>query len=504
MMNKITFCLTVLFFLLSALSPSILSAQEKHYSNAVETRIKLVKKNLCAEIQVEGEPNWTLEERMKFYHVHGVSIAVIKNYKIDWARGFGWADSGERRPVKTSTLFQAGSMSKSLNAIGVLKLVQRGKLRLYEDIDKFITTWKFPYDSVSRGKIITIANLLSHTAGLTVHGFPGYEIGHTIPTLQQILDGVPPANTPAVRSAFEPSLKGQYSGGGTIISQLIIQDAAGMFYDKFMQENVLRPLDMAHSFFTQPPPTNKQKRLATGYYADGKEVIGKYHIYPEQAAAGLWTTPTDMAKYIIETQLSLQGKSNKVLSQAMTKLMLIPYKNRTFALGVFIDTIGEQIYFSHGGSDKGFIGRYFGSVDGGNGVVVMTNTDDIPIVNEIINSVAVVYKWKGFYRPFMTLKKKILDDVVLGSYAGQYKNTAKSEGQFNLEPGSIFTITKAGHHLKAQTGNEQAIDIYPETDSVFFPKTSDTDIQFIKDDNGVVCKLIVHQNGKYMESEKIK
>jgi hypothetical protein len=277
-----------------------------------------------------------------------------------------------------------------------------------------------------------------------------------------------------------------------------------MLYDKFMCENVLKPIGMINSSFIQPPLLTKQKQLATGYYVDGKEVKGKYHIYPEQAAAGLWTTPADLAKYVIEIQASLQGKSNKVLSQKMTELMLTPYKNKTFALGVFIDTIGGQIYFSHGGQDEGFIGRYFGSADGGNGVVVMTNTDDIPIVNEVINSVAIVYNWKDFYKPFMTLKKMILDDSVLASYVGQYKNTATSEGQFNLTAGSVFTITKEGHHLKAQAEGQEPIDIYPDKTNVFFPKTSDTDIKFIKDNKGIVTKLTIHQNGKFLECDKIE
>ncbi len=495
----------VFIFLIAWLLNAAAQDSNPAYQKNIEANIRLVESNLCSEIQVDGEPNWTLAERMKFYHVQGVSIAVIRNYKIEWARGFGCADSAERRPVMVSTLFQAGSMSKSLNGVGILKLMQEGKLNLYEDINKYLKSWKFPYNSVSGGKKITTADLLSHTAGLTIHGFPGYEKGAPIPTLPQILDGLKPANTEPVRSAFAPAVKGMYSGGGTLISQLIVQDITGMPYDKFMLENVLKPMGMINSFFSQPPPAKDQKKLATGYYADGKEVKGKYHIYPEQAAAGLWTNPSDLAKYIIETQLALQGKSDKVLSQVTTRLRLTPYQNKAFALGVFIDTIGGQVYFSHAGQDEGFVGRYFGSADGGNGVVVMANTDDAPIVSEIINSVAIVYKWKDFYKPFMTLTKILLDDTVLESYAGEYKNITESKGQYDLTTGSVFTIVKEGHHLKAQAAGQQAIDIYySAADKVFFPKTSDTDIKFIKNDNGLVTKLVIHQNGKFITCEKIK
>jgi CubicO group peptidase (beta-lactamase class C family) len=370
--------------------------KEKKYSPEIESKIKEVENNLVLQVRIEGEPNQTLKDRMNFYRVNGVSIAVIKDYKIEWARGYGWADNVEQRRVTTGTLFQAGSISKSLNAVAVLKMAQDKRLNLYADVNDYLTTWKFPYDSLSKSKKITLADLLSHTAGLSVHGFPGYEKGDSIPTLVQVLNGERPANTAAVRSAFEPGLKYEYSGGGTIISQLIVQDITGKPYDEFMWENVLKPMGMKNSFFTQPPSEDKQKLLASGYYKDGKEVKGKYHIYPEQAAAGLWTNPTDLAYYIIETQLALQGKSNKVLSQEMTKLRLTPYIDNSAALGVFIIKKDEQTYFQHTGVDEGFVTQYYGSMEGGNGVVVMTNTDNTAILNEIIKSVATVYGWKGF------------------------------------------------------------------------------------------------------------
>jgi CubicO group peptidase (beta-lactamase class C family) len=465
-MKKIIPAVSLLLFF-SIISPA-LYAQEKKYTDSIEEKISLVVTNLKSNIEVEGEPDWTLKERMNFYHVKGVSIAVIRNYKIEWARGFGWADSAEQRPVTTSTLFQAGSISKSLNAVGVLKLVQDGKLDLYRDINDYLKTWKFPYDSLSHGKKITVANLLSHTAGLNLHGFPGYEKGDPIPSLSQVLDGIKPANTDAVRSSFEPSLRAQYSGGGTTISQMIVQDVSNMRYDEFMWKNVLKPMGMNNSSYTQPPPKENKNKLATGYLADGEEVKGKYHIYPEQAAAGLWTNPTDLATYIIETQLSLDGKSNKVLSEENTKLRLTPYIDKSAALGVFIDIKGGEKYFGHNGQDRGFVARYCGSFDNGNGVVVMSNSDDISIVNETVNSVASVYQWKDFYKPFMILKKIIIANNILESYVGQYQITSEQDGQYILRPGSLFTITKQGHQLKAQSSDKPAINIYPAAENVFF------------------------------------
>jgi CubicO group peptidase (beta-lactamase class C family) len=279
-------------------------AQSPTYSKDVEQRIQLVEKSLAGQIMIEGTPTWTIEERMAFHKIPGVTIGVISNYKLEWAKGYGLADKEHNRVVTPSTLFQAASISKSLNAIGVLKLVQDKKLDLNADINTYLTSWKFPYDSLSKGKKISVYNLLTHTAGLTVHGFPGYETTDPLPTAQQILDGEKPANTKAVRSAFEPGLRFQYSGGGTTISQLIVADVTKKPYDQYMADNVLKPMGMNNSFYTVPPPAAKANQLATAYSFNGTAKQSKYHLYPEQGAAALWTNPTDVAQYIIETQLS--------------------------------------------------------------------------------------------------------------------------------------------------------------------------------------------------------
>lgn len=470
-----------------------LSAQDKIYSPEVEKKIKEVENNLGQWVIIEGAfSQKTLQERMAFYHVNGVSIAVIKDFKLDWARGYGWADSAEQRPVTTATLFQAGSISKSLNGVGVLKIVQDKKINLYADVNDYLVSWKFPYDSLSKSKLITIANLLSHTAGLTVHGFPGYEKGDTIPTIAQILNGRKPANTLAVRSAFEPGLKYQYSGGGTTISQLILQDVTGKPYDVFMWKNVLKPMGMKNSFYTQPPSGKKQKFFATAYYNDGREVAGKYHIYPEQAAAGLWTNPTDLANYIIETQLALQGKSNKVLSQEMSKLRLTPYVDSLAALGVFINKKGAQRYFQHGGVDEGFVAQYYGSMEGGNGVVVMANTYNTAILNEIINSVATVYDWKGFYNP--QIKKVIeVNNDILEIYVGKYKagNTTVS-------------IKKENNGLALYQGNNKVkLNFTTETD-FFILERPGTEFMFSKDSQKKVDGINQKRGSNIIKISKIE
>jgi CubicO group peptidase (beta-lactamase class C family) len=456
-------------------------------------KISRVENNMLKSIRLVDDKPYSIQQDMQDNHVHGVSIAVIHNYKVEWAKGYGYADENLKIPVTTQTLFQAASISKSLNSVGVLKLVQDKKLDLYTDINTYLTTWKFPYDSLSKNKKITVANLLSHTAGLTVHGFGGYSVTDTIPTLVQVLNGAKPANSPAIRSMYAPGLKSEYSGGGITISQMIVMDITHQPYDKYMYNNVLKPLGMTSSTYTQPPLNVKPSLLATAYTADGKEIPGKFHIYPEQAAAGLWTNPTDLSKYIIETQLAYHGKSSKVLNQQMTVLRLTPYIDKQAAFGVFIANIDSTKYFSHSGANEGFRCVYYGSIDDGNGVVVMVNSDNGNINNDIVNSVAKVYGFKGLN---ISITRKIIkvDDAVLQSYTGKYV----------INPKVIVTVAKQGNQLTVQLGNQPSINLYPEAKNKFFIKKVNAEAEFITDDKGQVTKAIFYENGQSNEALPVK
>jgi CubicO group peptidase (beta-lactamase class C family) len=360
-----------------------------HLTSQVKYRKDIAEK--IAQVEKDIKYN-TLEERMAYYKVPGLSIAVIHNYEIEWTKAYGYADVNDKRLVTTSTLFQAASISKSLNGVGVLKLAQDKKIDLDGDINKYLNTWKFPYGNY--GDKISVANLLDHSAGLSVHGFPGYRNGQALPDLEQILDGRGSCATDAVRSEIAPGKYYQYSGGGTMISQAIVCDVTKTPYDKYMEENVLKPLGMDNSFYTQPAPPAKKDLLATAHN-NGVPLRGKYHVYPEQAAAGLWTTPTDLAKFIIETQLAVKGKSNKILSQEMTMKQLTPGIENS-ALGVFIEKKADASYFYHSGVNEGFGSYFYGSLEDGNGVVVMINSGFCPLIKEVIDAVALAYKWKGF------------------------------------------------------------------------------------------------------------
>ncbi|RYF71993.1 MAG: serine hydrolase [Cytophagaceae bacterium] len=465
------------------------------FAQTAETlkKIQLVELSLTGTTTIEGEQLKTIQEQMAKYKLPGVSIAVIENYQLAWAKGYGMADDSLKIPVTEKTLFQAASLSKSLNGVGVLKLVQDKKVDLYADINRYLKSWKFPYDTVSKNKKISLANLLSHTAGLTVHGFAGYSSDSIRPTLLQVLNGQKPANSAAIRSAFEPGLRSEYSGGGTTIAQQLVMDVTGKAYTDYMDKEILKPMGMTMSTYAQPPLQIKATLLASAYHADGKPVWGKYHVYPEQAAAGLWTNPTDLAAYIIETQLALEGKSAKVLNQATTRLRLTPYIDQSAAMGVFIVDMDGTKYFSHGGGNEGFRCQYFGSMEGGNGVVVMVNSDHGAIMSEIINAVAKVYGFKGLYQSRL-VKQVTVDDATLQSYTGGY----------DLEKDVVLTVSKQGGQLLVQATGDGQAEIFPEAQNMFFLKSGNARLEFVKDDKGAITKVLIHRNGKVTEAKKVK
>lgn len=427
---------------------------------------------------------------MTYYKIPGLSIAVIQNHKLVWAKGYGFANDSSKTPVTTQTLFQAGSISKSLNAVGVMKLVQQNKLDLNADINNYLNSWKFPYDSVSKGKKITTANLLSHSAGINVHGFGGYEPGAPIPTIVQVLNGEKPANTPRIHSVVAPGLGYQYSGGGITVSQLMVMDITSQPYADYMKKEVLKPFGMNGSTFTQPAADDDKKLLAIAYNEDEKPIRGNYHIYPEQAAAGLWANPIDLAKYIIAMQLAYEGKANKVLNTETVKQMFKVYAGSEAGLGVFISKTDSVSYFSHDGADAGFRARYVGSFEGGNGIVVMVNSNNDGVINELINSVAKVYGFKGLYHPNIKTLVPVTADI-LKTYTGKFLVGAPR----------VLAITEDNGHLYAQVSGDSKRELYPQSANRFFFRDLNYELEFNKDADGKV-HLIFYGDGGKMELKR--
>lgn len=381
-----------------------------------------------------------IRSQMQKRGIPGLSLAIIQDGKILKAQSYGFIDKDGKVPVTTKTLFQAGSVSKSVAAMGALYLVEHNKLVLDENVNVKLKGWKVPDNEFTKDQKVTLRRLLSHTAGLTVHGFPGYAVDAKIPSVVQILEGTAPANTPPVRVDFVPGSRWRYSGGGYTVMQQLMVDVTGADFPEFMKYHVLLPLGMRNSTYQQPLPGELAKLTATGYYNNRSVVEGRWHIYPEMAAAGLWTTPFDLARFAISIQNAYAGKSGGVLSQSMTRQMLTDQKNRD-GLGVFLQGDSTTLRFGHNGRDEGFDALLTASADKGQGIVIMINANDNShLMSRIVDFITDYYHWDGF--PVKTAKPIAVDvdSKTLKDFEGRYELFNNRIVTFEAEKQRLYTL----------------------------------------------------------------
>lgn len=338
----------------------------------------------------------TIVALMQKRHVPGLSLAVVQDGKIVKAKGYGVIEAGGTTPVTEDTLFQAASVSKPVSAFGVLRLVDEKKLSLDADVNTALKSWKMPENEFTVVEKITVRRLLSHTAGLTVHGFRGYEVDAPKPTLIQVLAGVKPANSPAIRADLLPGSKFQYSGGGYVVLQQLVVDITDRPYPEFMRETVLAPLGMLASSFEQPLPAALAARTATAHLSGGKPVPGRWYVHPEMAPAGLWTTPSDLARFAMAVQQAVAGKSGAALSPATAQLMLTPGMGG-YGLGFLMAGSGASQRFTHNGRNQGFDAQFIAYRETGQAAVVMINTNEnSSFLPRVMAAIAEHYGWPGY------------------------------------------------------------------------------------------------------------
>jgi CubicO group peptidase (beta-lactamase class C family) len=485
-LNKQSSNMRKFLFLLLLPLYGTLAAQPKQLSD----RIKAVENNLIPYVPVKGFEGWNLLERMKHYNVPGVSIAIINNYKIDWAKGYGLADTTKKIPTTTETMFSAGSISKFLMAVTALKMVEEGKISLDSPINNYLTSWKIGENEYTKATPITLRMLLSHTAGTSQSSYFGFiPDQNPLPNVVDILNGAPSAESRAVVVNSEPNKEFRYSGGGSMIAQMALMDVSGQSFEALTQSVLFDPLRMPHSTFAQPLPA-KYKQQAAWAYSAASWFKGMPYVYPQQAAAGLYSTPTDLAKFFIDVQKSYLGKG-KVLGQNITRKMLTPQMNvsdgtykEQIGMGPFIlqrtdnkDTDG--IFFEFTGVNAGFLAYGMASVTGGKGVVIMLNTgDDVNgLGKEIRRAVAKVYGWKNFLPE--EVNPIALSDAALNEFTGRYRRSADE----------VVYIRKEKNYL-VETINEGG-DIYCfpiSKDSIVF---TDFNVRggFRRDETGKVIAL---------------
>ena len=409
-----------------------------------------------------------LASQMKAHGVPAVTIAAIRNDAIDWARAYG-VSSLQGAPVSKETLFGAASLSKPVTALGVLKLVEEGKIDLDTNVNQYLKRWKVPDNQFTAKQKVTVRELLNHTSGIGTHNGEIYESSTPVPTLLQLLEGEKPARTPPVRVEAVPGTKFAYSNGGYLVLSLLIEDVTGETFAEYIQRAVLDPIGMKHSTFDAPLPLEWQAHAATAYGADGKWAVppSKF-VEPNLAAGGLWSTPTDLARLLLEVQRENDGKSSKVLHQRTMRLMLSPgtgpAPSRHWGLGFEVSGGPENPYIRHEGS------AYFQDdmVEylHGNGIVVMTSGGGGgALVDEVLRSAGTVYDFPDF----KSIEHSVVDvpGSNLHAYAGTY---------------AYITVALDGDHLTAEIpAGSPAARLYPESPTRFFVLDGPQELSFILD-----------------------
>jgi CubicO group peptidase (beta-lactamase class C family) len=419
-----------------------------------------------------------IQREMARRHIPGLSIAVIEGGKIVEARGYGVIDQTGSPPVTPQTLFQAGSISKSVAALGALHLVEAGKLALDSNVNTRLRSWKVPDNQFTAVSDVTLRRLLSHTAGLTVHGFPGYAIDEPVPTLVQVLDGAAPANTAPIRVDTVPGSMWRYSGGGYTVMQQMMLDVTGQPFPAFMRKTVLDPVGMKASGYEQPLPPDRARATATGHYPDRTTVKGRWHVYPEMAAAGLWTTPSDLARFAIEVQRTYTGQSHKVISTQMAHQMLTDQRDGD-GLGVFLQGTGPTLRFGHNGRDEGFDAMMTAYASSGQGAVIMINAnDDSHMVDRILRFLSQKYHWPDapVDAPSSGARVASVAPALLTGFAGRYE----------FHNNQMITLVSNDTALETMAGGF-ADDVFsPEAGGGFVSSGGVAHLKFLTDAEGSV------------------
>jgi CubicO group peptidase (beta-lactamase class C family) len=455
--------------------------------NIEEILQKQTESYLRPSVTIDNQPyeRMSLQQRMAFLKVPGVSIAVIHNGKLAWAKGYGnICDDPESPEVDIHTLFQVSAISSSLTAVGALLLVQQGKLSLDEDVNHYLTSWKVPENAYTKKQKVTLRRLLSHTAGTSVPGFPGYKNGERLPSTLEILRGKKPlVLTDSVTLISKPGSQCIYSSGGITIVQLLIEDVTKQPYAQWMKQNVLDPLGMHDSTFEQPLPAAYAARAARAHTQQGP-VPDNWHNYPAMAATGLWSTPTDIAKFMLAMQQIITKRQDGIVSYHLAHEMLRPHVGQRMGLGVFLSDADQRICFTHTGHNEGFLSLYSAYPYQEKGVVIMLNSDSsgaIQLIPEILRSIADVYLIPGFGLEHKSTVA--LDLKKMQSCTGSYQSE---------RTGAVNTVQLCDNELYISS-NGWTMKLYHTGELNFFMREFPVTLKFLPNEHAFI---LVNEFGK--------
>lgn len=452
---------------------------------AEAARIARVENGLLPGARIAHAPaeTWTVASRMAHYQVPGVSLAVIDHGAIVWARGYGVTRAGGTIAVTPDTLFQAASISKPITAAAALSLVEAGRLTLDTDINRALKSWQLPAADAAEGEPVTLRELLSHTAGLGVPGFDGYAVGAPRPTLRQILDGTPPANSPPIRLNLKPGTLWRYSDGGYCVVQQLLIDTTGQDFPTLVHDRVLGPAGMTASTFAQPLPAALAGRAAAGHDDAGQPIPGDAHVYPELAAAGLWSTPTDLARFVLALQHALAGQPGLFSRSTAETMLSVPLPGSDYGLGLGVKGTGDDLQTSHSGANAGFRALLIAYPHSGRGAIIMTNGDNGGLLAvEVMRAVAQEYGWPDF--KVVEKTAAAFAPAAFGNYAGRYERDDH-----------ILVFYRKGNHFYVRETGRPRVEIFPKSATEFFLLDEPTVYTFKVGANGLVSHVIRRGTG---------
>lgn len=480
---------------------TLLSTTALTASGPADVRIERVESGLLPiATQKEGITE-SIEDRMSAYGVPGLSIAVVENGRLAWAKGYGVADTGSGRPVTTTTLFQAASISKPVSAMGVLLLVQHGLLNLDDDVNGRLKAWKIPQSGLTRDHAVTVRMLLNHTAGLGHHMDASinrpFAMGEQLPTTMQILLGKPPARVGPIHVIDQPGKNFQYSAAGYEVLQQLTTEISGKPFESYMQAAVFKPLGMTNSTFAQPLPDSLLAVAASGHYAGGQVVPGRFRVSPELTVAGLWTTPTDIARYIVSVQQSYEGSAAKPLHSNLAHEMLTPGLGQR-GLGPAISGAGNSARFGHDGFNEGFESTFAAYMHQGRGAVVMTNSGfSFMLIKEILDSISRVYEWPNYgpttqQPPGAMIKQQSVIPV-------PQRTLAAASGHYKLGYELVIDVYSRGNRLLMNWRGSGVAEVFATTAGQFFcPQLTFSDVgspwlQLVESNDGTITSILAAQ-----------
>jgi len=466
--------------------------REPPMNTPVASRKAAVEESLLPAIVVPGRAEtMRLDARMAHYGTPGTGIAVIAGGEIEWAGGYGVREEGAVGSVGRSTLFQAASISKPVAALGALLLVQRGLLNLDEDVNVRLRSWKVPQNDLTRREPVTLRRILSHTAGLTVHGVPGHARGAPLPALPDFLDGKHADSPTAVVVDLLPGIEFRYSGGGMTVMQLLMEDVTGRPFTEFMADEILAPLEMCDSTFEHPLPGAREADVASGHGADGRPIEGKWTTFAALAAGGLWTTPSDLARLAIAVQDAYAGRSTRVIGREVAREMLrLQLAGGPCGLGFWLTGEGASRRFFHGGSNIGYRCQLVAYAERRDGAVVMTNGErGDGLWAEVLNGIASVYGW-----PDYVLEKQVTEVAAerLAEYAGTYV----------IDDALPVTIGPEASRLVASAPGFGVAELLCEGADTFFSTELPVALVFRRDASGAITGADVDVSGTRVRAVK--